>query len=181
MSKIIYYLNKLLYSKPLTIYFMENVKLAGFGKRFLAYIIDGILLSVVLSIVLIPFGGLLGIMGMKAAESGGDMTDEAAVATAAMAGISFGGIILVALVVPIVYDALMTASEKQGTLGKMAMKIKVVKENGERLNTTDAFVRALLKSIIGGACAFLWLVCLFNKQEQNLHDMAAKTLVVSAE
>ena len=63
---------------------MENVKLAGFGKRFLAYLIDGILLSIVLSIVLIPFGGLLGIMGMKAAE-GGEMSDEAAVATAAMA------------------------------------------------------------------------------------------------
>ncbi len=160
---------------------MENVKLAGFGKRFVAYIIDGILLSIVLGIVLIPFGGILGVMGMKAAESGGEMGDEAAMAAAAMAGISFGGIILVALVVPIVYDALMTASPKQGTLGKMAMKIKVVKETGEQLSTGDAFIRALLKSVLGGACAFLWLVCLFNKQEQNLHDMATKSLVVSAE
>jgi uncharacterized RDD family membrane protein YckC len=160
---------------------MENVKLAGFGKRFLAYIIDGILLSIVFSIVLLPFGGLLGFMGMKAAENGGEITDEAAVATAAMAGISIGGIILVALVVPIVYDALMTASPKQGTLGKMAMKIKVVKETGEQLSTSDAFIRAVLKSILGSACAFLWLVCLFNKQEQNLHDMAVKSLVVSAE
>ncbi len=160
---------------------MENVKLAGFGKRFLAYLIDGILLSIVLSIVLIPFGGLLGIMGMKAAQNGGEMSDEAAVATAAVAGMSIGGIILVALVVPIVYDALMTASSKQGTLGKMAMKIKVVKETGEQLNTSEAFIRAVLKSIIGGACALLWLVCLFNKKEQNLHDMAAKTLVLSAE
>ena len=81
---------------------MENVKLAGFGKRFLAYLIDGILLSIVLSIVLIPFGGLLGVMGMKAAQNGGEMSDEAVVATAAVAGMSIGGIILVALVVPIV-------------------------------------------------------------------------------
>ena len=75
----------------------------------------------------------------------------------------------------------MTASAKQGTLGKMAMKIKVMKETGEQLNTSEAFIRAVLKSIIGSACALLWLVCLFNNKEQNLHDMAAKTLVISAE
>ena len=160
---------------------MENVKLAGFGKRFIAYIIDGILLCLVMMIAFIPFGGFMTVMGMKAAESGGVMGDEVSAATAALAGISIGGIFLVALVGPLIYDSLMTASSKQGTLGKMAMKIKVVKETGEALTTSEAFVRTIIKIITLSACGLLGLVCLFNKQEQNLHDMAGKSLVVSAD
>lgn len=157
---------------------MENLKLAGFGKRFIAYIIDAIVLGIVMSIIFIPFGGVLGLMGMKATESGGDMSDSETIATAAMAGVSIGGIVLIALVVPFIYDALMTASDKQGTIGKIVMKIKVIKENGERLNTTDAFIRSIVKYAVGSFCALLFLVCLTNKQEQNLHDMASKSLVI---
>ncbi len=159
---------------------MENLKLAGFGKRLVAYIIDGIILGAAMMIAFIPFGGLFAFMGMNAAQNGGEMTDEAAVATAAMAGISIGAIVLVALVVPLIYDTFMTASAKQGTLGKLVMNIKVVKETGEGLNTQEAFIRALVKYATGSFCIFLFLACLFNKQEQNLHDMAAKTLVLEA-
>jgi uncharacterized RDD family membrane protein YckC len=163
---------------PKIIISMENLKLAGFGKRFVAYIIDAIVLGIAMSIIFIPFGGVLGFMGMNAFQNDGDMTESETIATAAMAGISIGGIVLIALVVPFVYDALMTASEKQGTIGKMVMKIKVIKENGEKLNTTDAFVRSIVKYAVGSFCALLFLICLTNKQEQNLHDMASKSLVV---
>lgn len=152
---------------------MENLKLAGFGKRLVAYVIDAIVLSIAFSIILLPFGGLIAFIGIGSRD--GDIDNPVAAATA---GLSIMGIILVALVAPIIYDGLMTASSKQGTLGKMAMKIKVIKEDGNRLTQGEAIIRALLKSIIGSACFLLWFIMLFNKQEQNLHDMVVKSLVV---
>jgi uncharacterized RDD family membrane protein YckC len=152
---------------------MENLRLAGFGKRVLAYIIDGIVLGVALSIILIPFGGLMAVMGLDAQD--GEIDNPMAMATA---GLSFMGIALVAMVAPIIYDGLMTASTKQGTLGKMAMKIKVVKEDGSRLSQGEAIIRAVVKAVLGAFCFLVWLVMLFNKEQQNLHDMTVKSLVV---
>lgn len=156
---------------------MNNFKLAGFGKRFLAYILDGIILSIAFFLVLIPFGGIFAFLGMSRGLDGGDITGGEAAALAA-GGVSFLAIILLAIIAPVVYDALMTASPRQGTLGKSIMKIKVVKENGEPLNTSDAFIRALVKYVTGQFCFLLLMVCLFNKEEQNLHDLAAKTFVI---
>lgn len=154
---------------------MKNFPLAGFGKRFLAYIIDGILLGIAFTLIFLPFGGLMAFLGLGA---GRGLSDGEAAAMAVTGGISILGIILLAIIAPVVYDALMTASPRQGTLGKSIMKIKVIKENGEPLNTSEAFIRALVKFVAGQFCVLLLLVCLFNKEEQNLHDLAAKTLVV---
>ncbi|RYU97015.1 RDD family protein [Emticicia agri] len=156
---------------------MNNYRMAGFGKRFLAYIIDGIILGIAFSLILIPFGGIFAFLGLG---GGRDLTDGEAAAMAVTGGISIFGIILIAMVAPIIYDALLTASPRQGTLGKSIMKIKVVKENGEQLTTGDAFIRALVKYVSGQFCFLLLMVCLFNKEEQNLHDMAAKTFVIEA-
>ncbi|RFS14442.1 RDD family protein [Emticicia sp. C21] len=154
---------------------MNNFRLAGFGKRFLAYIIDGILLGIAFMLIFLPFGGLFAFLGLG---SGRGLSDGEAAAMAVTGGVSILGIILIAIIAPVVYDALMTASPRQGTLGKSIMKIKVIKENGEPLNTNEAFIRALVKFVAGQFCILLLLVCLFNKEEQNLHDLAAKTLVV---
>lgn len=154
---------------------MNNFRLAGFGKRFFAYIIDGIILGIIFTLLLLPFGGILSFLGMS---SGGGFSDGETAAMAVAGGISIFGIILIGMIAPIVYDALLTASPRQGTLGKSIMRIKVVKENGEQLTTADAFIRALVKYVTGQFCFFLLMVCLFNKEEQNLHDLAAKTLVI---
>lgn len=154
---------------------MNNFRLAGFGKRFLAYIIDGIILGIAFTLILLPFGGLFAFLGLG---QGRGLSDGETAAMAVTGGVSFIGIILVAMIAPIVYDALLTASPRQGTLGKNIMKIKVVKESGEPLNTSDAFIRALVKYVTGQFCFLLLLVCLFNKEEQNLHDLAAKTFVI---
>lgn len=157
---------------------MNNVILAGFGKRFVAYILDGIILGVVFLLLFIPFGGIFAFLGFNEGRfDAGDFTDEQAAALA-LTGISFVGIILLAIVAPIIYDALMTASPRQATLGKSIMRIKVVKENGEPLSLGDAFIRSLVKYVTGQFCFLLLLVCLFNKEEQGLHDLAARTLVI---
>jgi uncharacterized RDD family membrane protein YckC len=154
---------------------MNNFRLAGFGKRFLAYIIDGIILGIAFTLIFIPFGGIFAFLGLGA---GRELSDGEAAAMAVTGGISIIGIILLAIIAPVVYDALMTASPRQATLGKSIMKIRIVKENGEPLNTSEAFIRALVKYVTGQFCFLLLLVCLFNKEEQNLHDLAARTFVI---
>ena len=157
---------------------MENLNLAGVGKRLVAYIIDAILLSIVLGIVFsIMVGG--SIFSILAARSGNIDSDAADAATAVAVGASMLGFYAVSTVGVILYDALLTASVRQGTLGKMVMKIKVVNANGQALTTSEAFIRAIVKSISLGLCFLLFLVALFNKEEQMLHDMAVKDHVVN--
>jgi uncharacterized RDD family membrane protein YckC len=151
--------------------------MAGFGKRFLAQIIDNIIIWIVFFLVLIPFGGVLSFLGMSGGMRGDDLSGGEAAALAAT-GVSFIAVLLILVVAPVVYDALLTASPRQGTLGKSIMKIKVIKENGQALTTSEAFVRALVKYVTGQFCFLLFMVCLFNKEEQNLHDLAAKTFVI---
>ncbi len=157
---------------------MNNVRLAGFGKRFVAYILDFIILGAAFALILIPFGGIFAFIGFNQGRMDAGEFTGAEAAALATAGISFVGVILLAIVAPVVYDAFMTASPRQATLGKSIMRIKVVKENGERLTTGEAFIRALVKYVAGQFCFLLFLVCLFNKEEQNLHDLAARTFVI---
>lgn len=157
---------------------MNNVRLAGFGKRFVAYILDLIILGLIFALILIPFGGVFAFLGFNEGRLDAGDFSAGEVAALATAGISIVGLILLAIIAPVIYDAFMTASPRQATLGKSIMGIKVVKENGERLTTSDAFVRALVKYVAGHFCLLLFLICLFNKEEQNLHDLAARTFVI---
>ncbi|WP_259015789.1 RDD family protein [Emticicia fluvialis] len=160
---------------------MKNVQFAGFGKRLVAYLLDGFILGMGLFLLLIPFGGIFAFLGFNDSfyNSGEDISPDE-IASLAVAGISIFGIILLALIAPIIYDTLFTASSKQGTLGMQIMRIKVVKENGQPLTMGDAFIRALVKFVTGQFCGLLFLICLFNKEEQNLHDLAARTFVVES-
>jgi uncharacterized RDD family membrane protein YckC len=85
----------------------------------------------------------------------------------------------ITFIIFILYDGLLTASERQGTLGKMAMKIKVVDEKGLRLTQGNAVLRAIMKFVSGLFCCIGYFVALFNKEEQTLHDLVAKTYVVN--
>ena len=75
----------------------------------------------------------------------------------------------------------MEASEYQGTVGKYALGMKVVDQNGQRITMTSSFLRTILYII--GAQGFL--LCLgvvmigFTEYKQGLHDILANTYVVT--
>jgi uncharacterized RDD family membrane protein YckC len=81
---------------------------------------------------------------------------------------------LISLVITVVYDASLVAASGQ-TLGKRALKIKVVAEDGANVTTGQAWGRALAKLI-----PFAQLVALFNNERKGIHDMLAHTRVVNA-
>lgn len=85
----------------------------------------------------------------------------------------------ISFLVWIIYCGFMEASEKQATLGKMALGIKVVDEQGNRMTLPQSFGRNFSKILSYGVLTlgFIWIF--FDRQKQGWHDKISKTFVVS--
>ena len=136
----------------------------GFWIRLVASFIDGIILLILIillaTISLVIFGAALG----EGAGVG-----------------MFLLVFILASIATILYKPIMEASEYQGTVGKYALGMKVVDQNGQRITMTSSFLRTILYII--GAQGFL--LCLgvvmigFTEYKQGLHDILANTYVVT--
>ncbi len=146
----------------------------GFWIRFVAAIIDGVLLLIAFFVfailITVIFGGLGGLLGGEEGTFGAGL-------------MGFLLAILVFTIFQLLYKPLMEASEFQGTLGKYMLGMKVVKANGEKLDMGTSFVRSIvylvcmaLMSLVVPVLAFFMIG--FTEQKQGLHDYVAKTFVV---
>lgn len=147
---------------------------AGFWKRVAASTIDGILMTVVLLVVLALGAVLLGI-GMKSVAND--------LASGAIGGFFILGVYGVPIVLQAIYFTWMHASGHQATLGKMAVGIKVVQSNGQRIATGRSLGRwagYFFMHLL--TCGITSLISAFTVglglRKQALHDMVADTLVV---
>lgn len=147
---------------------MTNFTLAGFGARLVAQIIDSLIVGFAMSLIIIPIFGIGALTGAM-----GD-SDRAGL----IAGLAILPIILMAFVGPVIYEVLMLSSSRQATFGKVIMKIKVIDEQGQRLTLGAAVGRTLIKYLTVNFCFLLWLWPLFNKEEQALHDLIVRDLVI---
>lgn len=151
-------------------------QLAGWWRRVGATVLDGIIISVIALLLLLPLG-----VGFAGVDS------DAGFATLVGASIVT---LLVILVVAFVYSPLLMSRTNGQTLGRMATGIRVVRANGERMTFGFAAVReiavkGLLVGLAGqvtfGLAYFidsLWP--LWDEQNRALHDMVVKTRVVRA-
>lgn len=137
---------------------MENLKLAGIGKRILALIIDWIAISIVQTAVnSLFFGGA----NLNLSElMRGDEIDVQSMASI------LGTSQLLSLAIYLLYDGLLTSSDRQGTLGKMALKIKVINESGQRLSQNESLLRAFMKIISSSICCIGYFIAFFNKKSK---------------
>ncbi len=137
----------------------QKLEYAGFWIRFVAYVIDIIVLTIVIGILALTFG------------------------VAAVMAESFGlliAIYLVFFVLVYAYFSIMESSEKQATLGKMAVGIKVGDMNGNRITTMNALGRALGKILSGMILYIGYIMVGFDSKKQGLHDKLANTVVYYA-
>jgi uncharacterized RDD family membrane protein YckC len=148
-----------------------EMALATRGARFAAIFIDqfitSILVGVIMALVTAALIGATGAAGVKAPGS------------------NFGLMILLIeivliLTIPTSYEALMLAKRGQ-TLGKMALKIKVVRDDGSDISTGQAWGRAMSRGLMGitGILGFIDIIMIFSGTRTCLHDRMAKTRVVS--
>jgi uncharacterized RDD family membrane protein YckC len=126
---------------------------AGFWKRFVATLIDGLITSTVTSPLYLAF-----------ANSPNARTTFSS---------TFG------TVIGWLYYSFMESSPWQATLGKRAMGIQVTDLVGNRIDFGRATGRYFAKILSALTLGIGFLMAAFTKRKQALHDMVAGTLVVN--
>ncbi len=152
-----------------------NVSYAGFWKRFVAYIIDDIVLSAVGFTIILFIGAMFGLSFLSLLSD--DMESTVALVVAAAAAIATA--ILALIIAGWLYFALMEASANQGTLGKMALGIKVTDLDGNRISFGKATGRYFGKIVSGMILNIGFIMAGFTEKKQALHDIMAGCLVVN--
>jgi len=134
------------------------IKYADLSKRLCAHLFD-VLLIYIATLVLLLISGII------SDAIYGDIDN-----------IVF--LILVLIIFPWYYHAKMESSFKQATLGKILLGIMVTDMNGNRLSFGKATVRFWTK-IISAITVIGFIIVLFTKKKQALHDIIADTLVIN--
>jgi uncharacterized RDD family membrane protein YckC len=139
------------------------MQLAGLGKRFAAFVVDSLLIT-------IPFwAGAMFVFALLMTKKNED---------AAMLAL-FGGILLT-WPAWVLYEALMLSRNGQ-TLGKRAMNIRVVRPDGSPISRGQAWGRTLLRAVLVHALMLLNYIPAFATKEKTcVHDLVAGTRVVRA-
>ncbi len=140
-----------------------RLELASIGRRFWAVFIDNILLVAVQQAITLPVSTIAG-------ATPGDV--GVALQILGMMGAMVFGIGL-----PLVYEGLMLQFFGQ-TLGKMAMKVRVVTPEGADITAGQAWLRAVIRLVLGCTAIVDYIPAFFVADKQCVHDMAARTRVV---
>jgi uncharacterized RDD family membrane protein YckC len=141
----------------------------GFWRRFVAVLIDGLLLGVVNSILQSISG-----VGSKIKDIIGD--DPSDLDISAIMSVA-GPMWALGFAIQLCYYAYFESSAQQATLGKQAMGLIVTDLNGNRISFGTAAVRFLSKILSGLIMGIGFLMQPFTARKQALHDMIAGTLV----
>jgi len=143
---------------------MEAAKYAGFWIRFLAAFLDGIVISAAMSMVMAIFRQPYGFFNF-AGSSGNLMWGEG--------WQSYSMTLLQWL-----YQILMLKYYNGATLGKMALRLKVVKTEGE-LDWVTIILRETIGKFVSGIILGIgYLMVAWDPKKQALHDKIAGTYVI---
>lgn len=145
--------------------------LASFFRRLIAWIIDYLLVtfisSFILSFLLVV---VFGFEGPETFEYNDTFVRDMSEA--------IGPLYYLIFVIWWLYEALFLASSWQATPGKRILNLYVTDKEGYRLSFAAATIRYLGK-LLGTLIFFVgYLLALFSRRRQALHDMIAGTLVL---
>ncbi|POX40906.1 RDD family protein [Streptomyces sp. Ru73] len=167
------------------------VLLATMGQRFLARLVDGLIVGVIMTIAMVAgMGSVVGIAGNAADDCGSYMDpgyDACMNEAAAQAGSGFAvmfGILGIFALFMLLYEWLMIGI-KGATFGKMALGLRVVREStGQVPGVGAGFIRYIIPMVGAFLCyigaALVYLSPFFDStgKLQGWHDRAAGTVVI---
>lgn len=151
---------------------------AGFWFRFFAFLIDALVVGTASGAMTFVLGIIL-TLGFGISLSGlADRESEAAAATLAVI-LSWIVLVIANFMLQWLYFAFMESSGQRATVGKLACGIVVTDESGVPVTFAQASGRFFSKVFITSATLGVgYLMCVWTKQEQCLHDKIASCLVV---
>jgi uncharacterized RDD family membrane protein YckC len=149
---------------------------AGFWLRFVAYVIDGIILGIPFFFVVV--GMIFRFRGFRLIAGRGPFgRPDAAFMVPLFLGYFFALGLFV--IVQWLYFATMESSPRQATFGKTAMSLRVTDLRGQPLTFGRASGRFFAKIVSGMIpLAIGYIMAGFTEKKQALHDMIASTLVL---
>jgi uncharacterized RDD family membrane protein YckC len=145
------------------------------GIRFIAILVDFIIIGIISGLITAPFH--VPNVSVTVSNFTNGSLQNVSVGSSALA--ASGG--LISVIIMFLYFTVLQGAYGQ-TVGKMAVKIKVVKEDGTKIGYVDAFVRTLLLFVDFIPVLFLLGAILIwtSDKKQRLGDRAARTIVVNA-
>ena len=150
---------------------------AGFWLRFVAFIIDWIILFILNWLIIAPLLAAVGIssgVSMSDLASGNFDPAQLVAMLSAMIGIGW----FISTTIDILYHSFLESSKFQGSVGKIALGLKVTDASGNKIDLVKALIRNVCKIISGVILAIGYIMAGFTDKKQALHDMIASTLVV---
>jgi uncharacterized RDD family membrane protein YckC len=139
---------------------------AGFWRRFVAALIDGIIVNVVFWILsrFLP-------LYEDQTFSAGDMSFDLHISLTMLG-------MVISIVMSWLYWALLESSARGATVGKMAMGVRVTDLSGARISFGRATGRYFAKILSAVILLIGFIMQAFTARRQALHDILAGTLVV---
>ncbi len=153
-----------------------RVEYGGFWLRFLAYLIDGAVITLGIIFVGIPLVFLTGLGTLLSQIHPEEDLNDAGFWLILAVIFLFA---TVSLAVTWLYHALMESSEWQATVGKKALGLVVTDMAGRRVSFWRATGRHFGKIVTNMVPAFIgYIMAGFTQQKQALHDMIAGCLIL---
>lgn len=135
----------------------SETQYAGFLIRFGAHIIDGFILSITANIIYWITGTNFDKGAMEIIYSPGGV---------------------LALLITVGYFVYFETSDKQATIGKSILGLKVIKQDGSKLTPADSIIRYIGKILSALIFFFGYIITIFDDKKRSLHDRIAGTYVI---
>jgi uncharacterized RDD family membrane protein YckC len=170
------------YSYAATMQPPTHLVYAGFWIRFVAYLIDVLIISVALTAVIFVICIIIGIgaalMGVHNNPFGDSNSNNANPALVGL--IIVGELVIFALELLVfwLYFAKLESGPAQATFGKRIFGLRVTDLQGERLTFGRASGRTFGKLVSIMTMYVGFIIAAFTERKQALHDMIAGTLVI---
>jgi uncharacterized RDD family membrane protein YckC len=143
-----------------------QVRYGGFWIRFVAVIIDALVIGIFVWPISAMIALAIGLAGGVVA-----MPTIGVHLVRGIVGFAFSAC------ANWIYEAAMESSSKQATLGKMALGLKVTDLEGRRISFARATGRHFAKLLSAMILLIGYIIAGFTERKQALHDMIAGTLV----
>ncbi|MFI5371003.1 MAG: RDD family protein [Candidatus Eisenbacteria bacterium] len=143
----------------------------GFWRRTVAAILDGVLLSILMSPIYLAWVWPTLLSAERGRPEDMDPTQAFSILGTLLMYLVVTGLIETA------YFAFLESSSQQASLGKLAMGLQVTDLEGRRITFGKAVMRRVARTLTGFTFTIGFLMVLWTRRHQTLHDLLVGTLV----